>query len=193
MGRSIARTSVHGRHVGALVCLLLAACGNPVTVHRVDPRAAYEEHVGNALSTGLPSEMTRTSLRAKGLLLMRENGIEVPMDEDTRARFEELRYLQKSVGPTAMRALRLDDRTLGSAQDLPRLLQENATRLGQLHVPTRAVQQCHIHLLLELADLQAQRRLGDVQALGRPREVEFLGDGDEVAEVARVHRYILRV
>jgi RsiW-degrading membrane proteinase PrsW (M82 family) len=46
------------------------------------------------------------ALRAKGLLMMRENGIEVPMDEDTRARFEELRYLQKSVGPTAMRALR---------------------------------------------------------------------------------------
>jgi RsiW-degrading membrane proteinase PrsW (M82 family) len=46
------------------------------------------------------------ALRAKGLLLMRENGIEVPMDEDTRARFEELRYLEKSVGPTGMRALR---------------------------------------------------------------------------------------
>jgi RsiW-degrading membrane proteinase PrsW (M82 family) len=46
------------------------------------------------------------ALRAKGLLLMRENGIEVPMDEDTRARFEELRFLEKSVGPTGMRALR---------------------------------------------------------------------------------------
>jgi hypothetical protein len=46
------------------------------------------------------------ALRAKGLLMMRENGIEVPMDEETRARFEELRYLQKSVGPTGMRALR---------------------------------------------------------------------------------------
>jgi len=45
-------------------------------------------------------------LRAKGLLMMRENGIEVPMDEETRARFEELRYLEKAVGPTAMRALR---------------------------------------------------------------------------------------
>jgi RsiW-degrading membrane proteinase PrsW (M82 family) len=46
------------------------------------------------------------ALRAKGLLMMRENGIEVPMDEETRARFDELRYLQKSVGPTALRALR---------------------------------------------------------------------------------------
>ena len=46
------------------------------------------------------------ALRAKGLLMMRENGIEVPMDEDTRARFEEMRYLERAVGPTALRALR---------------------------------------------------------------------------------------
>jgi RsiW-degrading membrane proteinase PrsW (M82 family) len=45
-------------------------------------------------------------LRAKGVLMMRENGIEMPMDEDTRARFEEMRYLEKAVGPTALRALR---------------------------------------------------------------------------------------
>lgn len=45
-------------------------------------------------------------LRAKGLLMMRENGIDVPMDEDTRARFEEMRYLEKAVGPTALRSLR---------------------------------------------------------------------------------------
>jgi RsiW-degrading membrane proteinase PrsW (M82 family) len=45
------------------------------------------------------------ALRAKGLLMMREAGIEVPVDEDTRARFEELRYLEGVVGPTALRAL----------------------------------------------------------------------------------------
>jgi RsiW-degrading membrane proteinase PrsW (M82 family) len=46
------------------------------------------------------------ALRAKGLLMMRENGIEVPMDEDTRGRFEEMRYLEEAVGPTALRAIR---------------------------------------------------------------------------------------
>ena len=46
------------------------------------------------------------ALRAKGLLMMRENGIDVPMDEDTRARFEEVRFLEKAVGPTALRAIR---------------------------------------------------------------------------------------
>ena len=46
------------------------------------------------------------ALRAKGLLMMREAGIEVPVDEDTRARFEEMRYLEGVVGPTALRALK---------------------------------------------------------------------------------------
>jgi len=39
---------------------------------------------------------------------------------------------------------------------------------------------------LELVDLVAQRRLGDVQARGGPTEMELLGDGQEVAEQARL-------
>ena len=47
---------------------LLAACGNPVTVRTADPHDAYQTRAASALSTGEPSEMTRTSLRSKGLL-----------------------------------------------------------------------------------------------------------------------------
>jgi hypothetical protein len=36
----------------------------------------------------------------------------------------------------------------------------------------------------ERLDRLAQRRLADVQALGGAREVQLLGDGDEVAQVA---------
>lgn len=46
------------------------------------------------------------ALRAKGILLMRENGIEVEIDDETREKFEEMRYLEKTVGPTAMRAIK---------------------------------------------------------------------------------------
>lgn len=46
------------------------------------------------------------ALRAKGLLMMRESGIDMPLDEPTRARFEEMRYLEATVGPTAVRALK---------------------------------------------------------------------------------------
>jgi RsiW-degrading membrane proteinase PrsW (M82 family) len=48
---------------------------------------------------------TELALRAKGILLMRENGFEVPVDEATREKFTELRYLEKSVGRTGLLAL----------------------------------------------------------------------------------------
>ena len=46
------------------------------------------------------------ALRAKGLLLMRENGIEIQIDQATRDRFEEMRYLERTVGPTALLAIK---------------------------------------------------------------------------------------
>jgi hypothetical protein len=36
-------------------------------------------------------------------------------------------------------------------------------------------------------DLLAERRLGDVEPLGGLAEVEFLGHGDNVAEVSKLH------
>ena len=49
---------------------------------------------------------TELALRAKGILLMRESGFEVPVDESTREKFTELEYLEKSVGKTGLLALR---------------------------------------------------------------------------------------
>jgi len=48
---------------------------------------------------------TELSLRAKGMLLMRENGFEVGLDDETRAKFEEMRYLERSIGRTALLAV----------------------------------------------------------------------------------------
>lgn len=49
---------------------------------------------------------TELALRAKGLLMMRESGfVASGMDEETRARFDELRYLEGSIGSAGMRAL----------------------------------------------------------------------------------------
>jgi hypothetical protein len=48
---------------------------------------------------------TELAMRAKGLLLMRENGFDVPVDEETKAKFEEMRYLEKSIGRTGLLAL----------------------------------------------------------------------------------------
>jgi RsiW-degrading membrane proteinase PrsW (M82 family) len=48
---------------------------------------------------------TELALRAKGILMMRESGFEAPVDEPTRAKFAEMRYLEESIGRTAILAI----------------------------------------------------------------------------------------
>ncbi|HEX4332685.1 MAG TPA: PrsW family glutamic-type intramembrane protease [Usitatibacter sp.] len=48
---------------------------------------------------------TELALRAKGLLMMRENGFNPPADESTREKFAELRYLETSIGKTGLLAI----------------------------------------------------------------------------------------
>jgi RsiW-degrading membrane proteinase PrsW (M82 family) len=48
---------------------------------------------------------TELALRAKGLMLMREAGIEIPHDPEILAKLEEMRYLQRSIGKTGAIAL----------------------------------------------------------------------------------------
>ncbi len=48
---------------------------------------------------------TELALRAKGILMMRESGFEVDVDEETRAKFDEMRYLERSIGRTGLMAM----------------------------------------------------------------------------------------
>jgi len=56
------------------------------------------------------------AIRAKGLLLARESGIDIPIGDRTRAKLEELKYLEASIGKTGRMAiaplLRLDRKEL---------------------------------------------------------------------------------
>jgi hypothetical protein len=45
------------------------------------------------------------AMRAKGMLMMRESGFEPEVDEETRAKCEELKFLETSIGKTGLRAL----------------------------------------------------------------------------------------
>jgi len=45
------------------------------------------------------------SLRAKGILIARAAGVEIPVGPDVRANFEEMKFLERSVGPTGKLAL----------------------------------------------------------------------------------------
>jgi len=49
---------------------------------------------------------TELAVRAKGVLLMRENGLEVPVGERTREKFKELHFLEKSIGKTGLLAMK---------------------------------------------------------------------------------------
>jgi len=49
---------------------------------------------------------TELSIRAKGLLMMREQGFMNKTGEETRAKLEELRFLESSIGPTGLLAIK---------------------------------------------------------------------------------------
>lgn len=70
---------------------------------------ALREHFDGAVVADLVCYLrlhVELALRAKGLLMLRENGIETEVDEHTQAKFEEMRYLERSVGSTALRAIK---------------------------------------------------------------------------------------
>jgi hypothetical protein len=70
---------------------------------------------------------------------------------------------------------------LDASENVLRLLQEDAPRVGQRDVLPAAVQQLDSDRFLELTDLLTQRRLGRAQACGRTREAELLGNRNEIA------------
>jgi hypothetical protein len=62
------------------------------------------------------------------------------------------------------------DRFSGLAHGQPRVVEEGAAGVSQLHTAGAADQQLRAHLQLEVAKLAAERRLGGVQPLlGRNR------------------------
>ncbi|MNR02822.1 hypothetical protein D3C85_1186900 [compost metagenome] len=66
------------------------------------------------------------------------------------------------------------------------MLVEKAPGLGQAQ-GAATLQQGHAQFVLQLLDLPAQRRLGDMQAFGRAGEIEGFRERLEVAQVAKLH------
>jgi hypothetical protein len=72
-------------------------------------------------------------------------------------------------------------------QHVPPLLEQGGARDGELDAALAAVEELDPELLLEFAHLLAYCRLRDVKALRCPAEVQFLGDGDEVPQMPKLH------
>lgn len=77
------------------------------------PQGAYLLSLNDAFPAEVRGDMLtllhltiELSARAKGDLMLREAGLEVPPDPDLESHFKELKYLEKSIGPTGMLAVR---------------------------------------------------------------------------------------
>src|SRR5690606_27195369 len=79
-------------------------------------------------------------------------------------------------------------RTADVGQGLAGFLEKQPAGVGQRHVPVAALEQAHPEFLFQGLDLLAQRRLGNAQHLSGAAEMQLLGDGDEIAQVAQFHK-----
>jgi hypothetical protein len=107
--------------------------------------------------------------------------------DDRVARQRRVRELDPA-GDDAVGCPRRLDRAVGGLERRPRVLEEDLARVRELDAAAVAAEQPDAELVLEAGDGLGQRRLGDVEALGGMPEMELLGDGDEVAELAKLRR-----
>src|ERR1700694_3229409 len=77
--------------------------------------------------------------------------------------------------------------TVGLCERQSRLGQEGGTGRRELDAARHALEEGCADLALQVADLPAQGRLCNVQALCRPAEMELLRDGHEVTEMTELH------
>ena len=83
---------------------------------------------------------------------------------------------------------RLADRPSGRQRGAG-VFERGLPRDGQGRAACRTVEELGTELTFELADLGADAGLADVHPLGCPREVLYLGDGDEVLQLPEFHNY----
>ena len=77
---------------------------------------------------------------------------------------------------------------VGLHDQAPRFVEQGRAGAGQAHRALGAVEQGGPDLGLEILDVLRERRLGDRQSLGGAAEMQLLGDRQEAAKRAQVHR-----
>ena len=92
-----------------------------------------------------------------------------------------------AAGLAARGAAGLHGGAFDRGQDRLGIGQEGTAGIGQADAARMAQQQRRADLALQRPDLLAERRLLHVQLLGRARDMAFVRDGDEVAEVSQFH------
>ncbi len=76
-------------------------------------------------------------------------------------------------------------------EDPAGFFEQYAARPGQTRSSGSALEQLYTKPVLQVLDDARQGRLLDMQPCGRPSEVQFFGNDDEAAKVAKLHGYYL--
>jgi hypothetical protein len=103
---------------------------------------------------------------------------------DDRARKSDVERSQRS----ASRELGQLGRSIDPCEDVTRVLVKGFTRRCESDAALRSREQVKPELPFERADLLAQCRLDDMEALGCAAEVHLLRDSDEIPEMAQLHQ-----
>ena len=80
---------------------------------------------------------------------------------------------------------------VGLFQQRPGAWEQRIASRGKRHGPAVPVEQACTEVAFQGLDLLRQRWSGNTQPRGGPAEVEFLGDGHEVAQLAQLHKVIV--
>ena len=80
------------------------------------------------------------------------------------------------------------EQILARYDELLRLAQEPMARGRQHDARARPLEERDADFLLELTNMPTQGRLGDMESLRGPCEVQLLGDSNEGAQMAEIHR-----
>jgi hypothetical protein len=80
----------------------------------------------------------------------------------------------------------------GAFQQIPGALVHALTRGREGDPRSVAQEQGTTQFTFQIPDLPAQRRLAEMQPLGRPGEIQVIGNGQKIAQVAQFHTRHLR-
>src|SRR5262249_13882443 len=146
--------------------------------HEPDLDAAVAQRLGlRALQQRMEADLDR-----------REPGVPDPQDARQDVQVGGRREADVELSDLAAAgALRRAHGALRLREHLAHLVGEGLARRRDLDASLRAMEECEPQLLLELADLLAERWLRDAEPARGAPEVQLLRHGEEVAQVTELH------
>ena len=146
------------------------------------PRSILGTNTSSISITELASVTTRSELDAellRAFALEGEHGVDHVLDHAGACDLAVLGHMpDEDDGST---------RLLGETNERLRRRAKRLSGRRELHAVAVALEELNAEPVLELPDVEAERRLRDVQVNGCATEVQFTREGHEVAQMAQIH------